>query len=295
MGPEKNDPGYLTSNWCQLNWGEWFTLSKNAASKAPREAGLYRVKRADSNQLDYIGETGRPIKSRLMELARGIEASEMPFRDPHTAAPCLWAINQEYGDIEVSCAVSNLNSPDRKALERYLIWEYRLETGSSPTANFGRVIKGWRMSSYRKDGMRGKRLLIGENEAHSDLGLPPTTPNNIEDVLGQNWVGQNWTDSIHLQKLPIIDNAPSSAGLYRIWKQNADILWYIGESKNLKTRLLNHAQNHRNLGLLCSYTPRPELDSLHKRQEAESDLIGAHFKVCGCAPEAQYGRQTIQR
>ena len=52
--------------------------------------GLYRIRRAGRDDLDYIGQTGLRLRDRLAML-RGIYRDKMPYRDPHTVAPALWA------------------------------------------------------------------------------------------------------------------------------------------------------------------------------------------------------------
>jgi hypothetical protein len=39
----------------------------------------------------YIGQTGRSLRERINDLIRNSILERMPFNDPHTAAPNLWA------------------------------------------------------------------------------------------------------------------------------------------------------------------------------------------------------------
>ncbi|MDQ3656690.1 MAG: hypothetical protein M3457_16650 [Chloroflexota bacterium] len=106
--------------------------------------------------LDYIGQTGTRLGQRLGMLA-GALADEMPYRDPHTAAPALWALRHaERCSFDVSVAVVEGTTPWRKGLEALAIGLYRQEHGRSPTVEFGRIpsaivlqrrtIPGWRNS-----------------------------------------------------------------------------------------------------------------------------------------------------
>jgi hypothetical protein len=74
-----------------LEWTPWIPLDKcwrgSAISDRP---GLYRI-RHETSSIDYIGETGRSLRERLAAL-RGVYSELIPFRDPHTAAPALWAL-----------------------------------------------------------------------------------------------------------------------------------------------------------------------------------------------------------
>jgi hypothetical protein len=60
----------------------------------PVEADLYRIRRAGIEGWDYIGQTGTgQMNLRLrMRMLKGIYADQMPYRDPHTAGPGLWAL-----------------------------------------------------------------------------------------------------------------------------------------------------------------------------------------------------------
>ena len=79
-------------------------------------------------------------------LYRETYAEEMPFRSPHTAAPCLWAIRDADGpSLEFSATTPPVarDEQDRKGLEAALIAVHRREVGQSPTANFARIIEGY--------------------------------------------------------------------------------------------------------------------------------------------------------
>ena len=60
----------------------------------PALPGLYRIRRVGLPHWDYVGQTGvgRMNLRRRMAMLRGIYADQMPYRDPHTAGPGLWAL-----------------------------------------------------------------------------------------------------------------------------------------------------------------------------------------------------------
>jgi hypothetical protein len=64
-------------------------------------------------------------------------------------------------------------------------------------------------------------------------------------------------------------------------------LAYIGESSNISSRLYNHEQTFGE-DALFAYAERSELDASHKREEIETDLIGAYYLEVGEAPLAQF-------
>ncbi|GHO50828.1 hypothetical protein [Ktedonospora formicarum] len=79
---------FLLSDWCGLSWTDWQPFSnKEAFRQLPSTPGLYRIRAAGINELFYIGETGRDLRGRLGDLRRNTMKPEMPFNDPHTAAP----------------------------------------------------------------------------------------------------------------------------------------------------------------------------------------------------------------
>src|SRR5262249_34195573 len=80
---------FAWSDWQPLN-GSWL------AANIPARPGLYRICRQGREDLDYVGQTGdgkMTLRNRLGML-RGIYDSVMPYRDPHTAGPALWALRQ---------------------------------------------------------------------------------------------------------------------------------------------------------------------------------------------------------
>jgi hypothetical protein len=82
----------------------------------------------------------------------------MPFNDPHTYAPLLWAWRDAEGyQFECSAARVDLDTRNRLGLEAWLLWQHRLEHGST-LCNFGRFHPHYVNSSDRKTQRRGGRL-----------------------------------------------------------------------------------------------------------------------------------------
>jgi hypothetical protein len=97
-----------------------------AFRKAPRRPppstpGLYRLRRVGRTELDYIGQTRlwRDDAAQASSDACVDHGEVMPFRDPHTAAPALWALLQrEACDFEVSViALPAVDDRWRRGLE----------------------------------------------------------------------------------------------------------------------------------------------------------------------------------
>ena len=96
-----------------------------------------------------------------------------------------------------------------------------------------------------------------------------------------------WSGPCRLEQR--LDTDPPDTGVYRIWYEEQDsTLAYIGESSNISSRLYNHEQTFGEEALFA-YAERSNLDASHKREEIETDLIGAYYLEVGEAPLAQFG------
>ncbi|GHO56082.1 hypothetical protein KSB_45570 [Ktedonobacter robiniae] len=137
---------FLTLNWCGLSWSSWQPFSDPLTFRQlPAMPGVYRIRAIGIEELFYIGETGRDLRERLGGLRRNTMRTEMPFNDPHTAAPSLWAWRHAE-NLHFECSAAPVILADdseearkrREGLEFYLLWQYRLEYGSSTRCNHGR-------------------------------------------------------------------------------------------------------------------------------------------------------------
>jgi len=181
-----------------LTWSRWYPLEgcwRGMTISALK--GLYRIRCHGEDRLDYIGQTGLGLRKRLAML-KGIYGHLMPYRDPHIAAPALWALRHKSGcEFEVSVAVVEGSTPWRKDLEAVAIALYRQEYGESPLANFGRIIAGYRMSSgnnARLDaaGRRFRGGLSSQTTASPLPSIPPFGPLS-GDPVALNWCGHRWS------------------------------------------------------------------------------------------------------
>jgi hypothetical protein len=175
-------------------WSEWVDLTTAFLEPAlAAEPGLYRIRRIGTTTLDYIGQTGVGIRERVRML-RGILRSEMPYRDPHTAGPALWALLRSTEcAFEVACIPVSGSTAYRKGLEAVALALYRQETGRSPAVNFGRMPNGYRMSSGNNKRLvaAGKRFRGGAT-TESDIShvagaspAPPTSAHPTNDPSGR--------------------------------------------------------------------------------------------------------------
>ncbi|MCX5985111.1 MAG: hypothetical protein NTX54_01135, partial [Chloroflexi bacterium] len=136
--------------------------------------GLYRIRPHGVPELSYVGQTGRDLRDRLARLARQLPSAEMPFDDPHTAAPALWAWSRSDGfSWECSAAAVDGSRQDRMSLEASVLWRYRLETGQSTRANHGRFHPHYAKSGMRARGVRGHLLADGATNPNGSPGTQP--------------------------------------------------------------------------------------------------------------------------
>jgi hypothetical protein len=152
----------------------------------------------------------------------------MPFNDPRTAAPSLWAWRDAEGhEYECSAFTSGADAQNGQALECWLLWQYRLESGGSTLCNHGHFHPHYVKSRDRKTGFRGRRLETLGEHIQSTTGLT-----NSDDGS----MGLDWSDWQLLDELAV----PNSPGVYRIADSTGVI--YIGESSGLRSRLNAHTR-----------------------------------------------------
>jgi len=285
----------------KFQWAPWIALADAVRGvTVPATPGLYRIRRASSEHIDYIGQTGSGSMTlrKRMAMLRGVYAAEMPYRDPHTAAPGLWALRdlgQE--DLIASLAVVVGDTPWRKGLECVALAEYRQRFGRSPTVNFGRMPAGYRMSSANNRTIvaAGRRFHGGrcaEVESSHIPGVPPA--GGLDGVpTSMDWCGHRWSEWVRAETVPV-DLRP---GLYRIRGGTESGLAYIGEGSiggRVRTHLAKlRAPDHPQGRLLGTLAPL-EVSwvegawECHQRLELENDLIAAHVLAEGRPPAAQF-------
>jgi hypothetical protein len=285
------------------SWSEWhplFNAGRNGAF--PREAGLYRIRRLGHPDLEYIGQTGAGLRRRLGML-RGVFKDVMPYNDPHTAGPALWALRQSHGcDYEASVAVaSEISTPSRKGLECVAIARHRQTFARSPTFNFGRMPLGFSKSTGNNRALvaAGKRRRGAPTDAVLKCHLPGLEP--VGPIEGDNptfgLLGLNWSPWAPAGR-GIDELTGDEVGLYLLRRHGAGKLLYVGEGK-VKVRVAAHLRKGRLDGhpqafAFCdaasvefSYVQRNDL-AKHHLLEIENDLIAAHVVQAGDIPDAQF-------
>ncbi|MEZ2661650.1 GIY-YIG nuclease family protein [Aneurinibacillus aneurinilyticus] len=249
--------------------------------------GLYRIKPVDINKLAYIGQTGRNLRERVIgHLAKHAMLEEMPFNDPHTAAPSLWAWRDAEGmKFEFSVAQVQLPDREREALECYLLWQYRLEAGESTMCNHGRFHPQYIKSSQKKQLRQGYRLPAEEQNPAGGASMSPLHMHG--EPIDNDFMGLVWSE---LQPLLTTKQViAEKKGIYKILDAITGELLYVGESQNLRQRIPNHKRKPwGHYEPVFSYVI--QLDDIlpYQLKELENDLIGAWYLITGKGPVFQF-------
>ena len=286
-----------------LDWSPWAPLKGIGRDRSLSDLpGLYRIRSVETGRILYVGQTGRSLRGRLGSL-RGVFGDEMPYNDPHTVAPALWAHRIDTGEtFEASVVVLDIDRADRMGREALEITKQRIIDGCSPAYNFGRMPFGWLKSSGNTRALaaagkrfRGRRLSAAELAALADLAPDATVPPPVSlegDVRAPDWMGLGWHD-VHIDA-----PAPDERGVYRIGRPTSGPLDYLGQGR-IASRLGSHARGWA-LDLAAETSGRSVWDwagldlSSHQLLEVENDLIASHMVVLGAPPRAQYGNGSGQ-
>lgn len=299
------EPNAVMAPATDIGWSAWQPLRDCWRTPTiPALPGLYRIRRMSQDAIDYIGQTGtgRMTLRRRLAMLAGVDGAVMPYRDPHTAGPALWALHQATGaTFEVSVAVVEGSPPWRKALEAVAIARYRQIHGRSPTVQFGRMPRGYGMSSANNAALvRAGRRFRGGPAAAEDASHAPGTP--LRSPLAGTPTDLGWCGGIWSAWLPLADavrqTPPSLTGLYRIRTAEAPTLLYIGQGR-VHARLVVHLGKARQpadeqgrifaggMPLEAAWTAEADLLP-HQLLELENDLIAACVLTMGAPPAAQF-------
>ncbi len=277
---------YYTPDWCRLIWTDWIELTSKSKERVIilGKQGVYRVRAEGYDGLVYVGQTNN-LKIRTGSLARNTNRVEMPWNDPHTAAPNLWAWKQDKGwKYEVSVAITSLTKQNRMALECFLLWKYRQEKGESTLCNHGRFHPDYTKPSNKGKNKKGSKI---DEKAPRNVSWGPSYSPLLtwESYRAENWMKLAWNE---FQLIAEQHDVPVESGLYKITDPSTQKLLYIGESKNLNDRLSKHKQRfHR---AQFSYVETPSIIHKYQRLEIENDLIGHYYKHNRISPRNQFLR-----
>lgn len=213
---------------------------------------------------------------------------EMPFNDPHTAAPNLWAWRVENRmEFEGSATPQNLTKQEREGLECFLLWRYRQERGRSTLCNHGWFHPDYQKSGSRAFQKRGHKLTVRKGKPGS-----PSPPLSSNSLTSAKW---GWSKDLPLTPQEIenhFNREDKIIGLYKLSNRTSSQILYIGQSRNLKSRLMSHSRKDW-AGLEIKFSVHqitPESLNKFPRQlaELENDLIGIFYDKFKKVPLFQF-------
>jgi len=234
-------------------------------------------------------------------MLKGAYAELMPYNDPHTVGPALWAtLQSDPHEFEASTLTFDGSTPDRKGLESAAIYLHRERWGFSPTFSFGRMPDGYRKSSgnSRRLVEAGKRFRGGPDAGvtPSPRSLPPGG-DHAGSPVDDDWMGHPWSTWASARSPEGIVRSKGVVGLYRIRRSGSTgRLVYVGQGSIAK-RLRAHARKANDTRNRQStfFRGSTEVSWVEvpgavgpQLLELENDLIGAHVLTTGRAPEAQF-------
>jgi hypothetical protein len=298
---QTQQPKIMDAGWCGLAWTSWVPLERQAIRRSALALpGVYRIRRGSGQEgrLVYVGQTSRTLRERLLSLARGTNAAECPFNDPHTAAPYLWLLRQkESAHLECSCAPVAGDVQTLRGTEDMLLWRHRRETGCSTEANYGRFFPGYSRPTNRwvvRGGASGTRAPGRRAEPLVDPAGAMDFSASHPALLGHG----SPLDPPSWQRAPLtaFRTLPPGPAVYAIHERGSGELVYVGETSALPSRAASHAAASWPLREpTITFMPLSAGTPKHVLRELESDLLGWHFAVAGRTPVLQYAAGIRKR
>lgn len=287
---------FLSQSWCGLSWTPWIPFTTPVFKALPPVPGVYRVKPVNKQELAYIGQTGRNLRERLTRLRDHSLALLMPFNDPHTAAPNLWAWRDAQRiEFECSIAPTSFSKKERLAFEHCLLWQYRLEKQESTWCNHGRFHPNYHKSRDRSTGERGGRLPEGIINPNGGESLSPL---HIQgSPRDTDWMELTWSQAYYLSDASM-KTIPAAPGVYKLFCSNSDLkeqsLLYIGQTTDLSARLGEHSRKNWGCQTPCfSFSAMAPDIRTYQLCELENDLIAGYCEQMQAAPLCQFNSRIL--
>ncbi|MFB6189962.1 MAG: hypothetical protein ABEJ91_00100 [Candidatus Nanohaloarchaea archaeon] len=259
-----NEEDIAGGGWLGFEWSDWSLLEPGTKKieSVPETSGFFRIKKVEGEELDYVGQTGRSLRERLIHLANKVNSEERP-ENSHKSAEHLWELKDFGGRFEFSYANPNIarSETDRLGLENIMFAAHIKHRGRSPTVNLDRELKS-----------------DGESSVLESLDWDSSA------LTADNWMGLDWTETRMLGKRSEID---LSRVVYRIWFPGyMPPLAYIGKSTNVANRLIKH---EKKFGSRAHFSVAPVQSNL---KDVEASLIANHYLHTNTLPKGQDGRRN---
>lgn len=268
----------------EFSWSEWTPLLPTEDLDCiPEEPGVVRVSHTKVSGIHYVGHAEKDLRRRVRRLGYEMRKDEMPYRDPHTAAPCLWAMKNEVGGRFFVSWTGEVPKSKVRGVKDAYITLYRIINSQSPTANFGRMYSGYSKSSGSDVGTQGKK---GEAPERKQPVKPPILSlENRAGVTDNNWLGINWSSPTKFRSKRLGGlsySYPSQPGIFRIWKKDESQLEAVGTTHDLSARIPSLVSRDGSNRLISFKEWGFENES--ERREIESILVGAHYLATSINP-----------
>jgi hypothetical protein len=245
------------------------------------------------NEIFFIGSTGRNLKERIGDLYRNVmkDPTQMPFSDPHTAAPALWAWKDATG-IDFECSALSLPSQNNlDMLVHYCLWQYRMEKGHSTLVNHGRFHPDYTKSGNSNTKRRGYRL---SERSSNPVDGPSLAPLRLESMPpDRDWMGLRWSEYDLLSDNDF-KNIEQSPAVYKVMDMDRGELLFVGSTPNLRNRLQDLKQKTWNCPrpVVAFVLQSPDLTS-YQLDDLEDDLLGGYYEQMKKAPRSQFGTPQL--
>ncbi|RYD02494.1 hypothetical protein N752_24505 [Desulforamulus aquiferis] len=150
--------------------------------------------------------------------------------------------------------------------------------------NHGRFLKGYFKSKDRSSNVRGCKL--PEGDINPAGGLSTTPLKFIGKPLDSNWMGLEWSQ-FKILTLEELGAVKQTCGVYKLLGIATNELLYIGESKNLRSRLNSHRKKDWGQEVMFSYYIMNPETKEYQLKEIENDLIGGYYALTKIVPKFQ--------
>lgn len=261
----------------ELQWSDWTAiLPTEDLGCIPEESGILRIGYTGASGLQYVGRSNHNLRNRIRRIGYEVKKNEMPFTDPVSAAPCLWAMKQELdGEFHVSWCDGFSSSEVNNAKHAYLTM-YQKVTSQSPTANYGRMFIGYSKSGRYRDGERGSKS--SGTSRRRPIGTIDVDLNRYRNVTSEQWLGISWRGPMEFRPEELSGMSysyPKSDGVFRVWKEENTELEAIGTTKNLGKKIPSVVE-YEESDILVSFNEM-DFSTESERKHIESLLVGSHY------------------